>query len=300
MLPEDFSRTGKVNLVYWKDEPDNNIEDAFQRYRNTALLAGQSDAVKNRVLGGTSFTYQTPDQAQSRGGNELPSFVVPLLLTILFIISLIGGSQYLMQAVLDEKENRTMEVIITSVTPTQLMAGKVVGLGAVGMLQMLIWLVSAAAALAVLSPRLPFLASISIKPDFILLALVLFTLQYLLLGAFMAAIGSMVTDAKQGQNYASPFTTVAMSPMFFLAVILFDPNGTLATILSLIPLMSPIALLVRVGMVTVPFWQVALAVVLMALSAAGAIWLAGRVFHIGMLRFDKGVRWTEVLGNLKF
>jgi ABC-2 type transport system permease protein len=300
-LAPDFLTSADVNVFYVKDQPDSgDLRDAFTAYRNTALLAEQPAEVKTRLLDGSTFSYATPDGARTRTEDELPSFLLPIVMTIFFIMALFGGAQYLMQAVLDEKENRTIEVVITSVTPTQLMAGKILGLGMVGFIQMLVWLVAAAVALALLRERIPLLQNIAITPDFIALALVLFVLQYLLLGAFMAAIGTMVNDAKQGQNYATPFTLLAMAPFFFLVVILFDPNGTLAVLLSLFPFTAPMTLMLRYGMTSVPLWQIGLALVLMALSVAGAMWLAGRIFRVGMLRFDKGVKWGELASSIKF
>lgn len=300
-LAPDFLSSADVNLFYLKDQPDSgDLRDAFTAYRNTALLADQPAQVRERLLDGSTFSYATPDGARTRTEDELPSFLTPIVLSIFFIMALFGGAQYLMQAVLDEKENRTIEVVITSVTPTQLMAGKILGLGLVGFIQMLVWLASAAIALGILRERIPFLQNVVITPDFIALALVLFVLQYLLLGAFMAAIGTMVNDAKQGQNYATPFTLLAMAPFFFLVVILFDPNGTLAVLLSLFPFTAPMTLMLRYGMTSVPLWQVGLAIVLLVISVISAMWLAGRIFRIGMLRFDKGVKWGELAGSIRF
>lgn len=300
-LAPDFLSSGDVQLFYWEDEPSHSdVRRAFAHYRNTQLLADRPPELARRVLDGSALTLETPDRSRVTHADDFPKFILPLVFSVLFIIALFGGGQYLMQAVLDEKENRTMEVMVTSVTPTQLMAGKVLGLGAVGMLQMIVWLVAATIALAVLRTRLPFLQGVRPELDFIVLALVLFALQYLLLGALMAAVGSMVVDIQQGQNYAAPFSLIAMIPFLFLTVILFDPNGVLSVLLSLLPLTSPLALLVRYGMVQVPLWQVVLAVALLAVSAAGAMWLAGRIFRIGMLRFDKGVRWSEVAASIRF
>ncbi|MCS6846749.1 MAG: ABC transporter permease [Anaerolineae bacterium] len=301
VLAPDFLTSGDVRLIYWEDEPSNSdLRRAFERYRNAHLLAGRPASVAQRVLEGSRFSFETPDRARAMRDDDIPSFLLPLVFTMLFITAAFGGSQYFMQAVLDEKENRTMEVLITSVTPTQLMAGKVFGLSAVGLLQMAIWSIAAFVALSVLQPRLPFLQNVSLEPGFIALALAMFTLYYVMLGALLAAVGSMVVDAKQGQNYASPVMLIAMIPLFFLVVILFDPNGVFSVILSLIPLTSPLTLLMRYGMVSVPAWQIILALMLIAAGAAGAIWLAGRVFRIGMLRFDKGVKWSELVASIRF
>ncbi len=300
-LAPEFANNGEVNMFYLRDQPDNSdLRKAFRQYRNSHLLAGQPADVVARIMQGPAFIYETPDAARQTNDDNLPSFILPIVLTIFFIMALFGGAQYLMQAVLDEKENRTMEVVITSVTPTQLMAGKVIGLGVVGLLQMGIWLAGAAIALALLQTRFTFLADIRIEPAFIAISLVLFALQYFILGALMAAIGSMVVDPKQGQNYATPITMISMLPMFFLVGILFNPNGLIAVILSLFPLTSPLTLMVRMGMTSVPAWQIILAIVLLIATAYGAIWLAGKIFRIGMLRFDTGVKWSEVAANIKF
>ena len=300
-LSPEFTSNGEVSVFYLRDQPDSDdLRRAFRQYRNSHLLADQPAEVAARIMQGPAFTYETPDAARQTNDENIPSFVLPLVLSIFFIMALFGGAQYLMQAVLDEKENRTMEVVITSVTPTQLMAGKVIGLGAVGLLQMAVWLIALAVALALLRTRFDFLADIRIEPAFIALSLVLFALQYFILGAFMAAIGSMVVDPKQGQNYATPITMISMLPMFFLVVILFNPNGAFAVILSLFPLTSPLTLMVRMGMTSVPAWQIILAIALLIAAAYGAIWLAGKIFRIGMLRFDTGVKWSEVAANIKF
>jgi ABC-2 type transport system permease protein len=300
-LSAEYEQNGLFNLYYLRDEPDrDDLIRAFRRYRNSNLLAGQPPEVAQRVTQGPAFVYETPDAARQTNDENIPAFVLPLVLSIFFIMALFGGAQYLMQAVLDEKENRTMEVVITSITPTQLMAGKVLGLGGVGLLQMGLWLGAAAIALALLQPRFPFLQDVRIEPAFIALALVLFALEYFILGALMAAIGSMVVDPKQGQNYATPITLLAMLPLFFLVPILFNPNGLIAVALSLFPLTAPLTLMVRAGMTSVPAWQIIVSILLLIATAAGAIWLAGKIFRIGMLRFDTGVKWSEVAANIKF
>jgi ABC-2 type transport system permease protein len=300
-LSPEHESNGLFNVSYLRDQPDaDDLIRAFRRYRNANLLASQPPEVAARVTQGPAFTYETPDAARQTNDENLPSFILPMVLSIFFILALFGGAQYLMQAVLDEKENRTMEVVITSITPTQLMAGKVLGLGGVGLLQMGIWLIAAAIALALLQPRFPFLADIRIEPAFIALALVLFALEYFILGALMAAIGSMVVDPKQGQNYSAPITLIAMLPLFFLVPILFNPNGILAVALSLFPLTSPLTLMIRYGMTSVPAWQIGLAIVLLIATAFASIWVAGKIFRIGMLRFDTGVKWSEVAANIKF
>jgi ABC-2 type transport system permease protein len=189
---------------------------------------------------------------------------------------------------------------VTSVTPLQLMSGKIFGLAAVGLTQIAVWLTAGVVALQVIRDRVDFLQGATIDPGFIVLALVLSVLQYLLYGAFMAAIGSMVADVKQGQSWSTPITMAGMIPMFFFGVILFDPNGVLAVILSLFPLTAPLTLLMRYGMTSVPPWQIATSILVLALSVFGAFWLAARIFLIGMLRFGQRVNLSEIAANIRF
>jgi ABC-2 type transport system permease protein len=300
VLAPDFASSGKADLFYWQNEPGNSVKQAFNRFAKTALVDGHDAAITQRLLDGTNFTLRTPDGSRTYSDNDIFTIIFPIIVSILFIIALFGGAQYLLQAVVDEKENRTMEIIITSVTPMELMSGKIVGLAAVALTQIGVWLLGGVVALGFIKDKVDFLQSARIDPWFIVLALVLCVLQYLFYGAIMAGIGSIVTDAKQGQSYATPFTMVSMIPMFFLAVILIDPNGVLSVILSLFPLTAPLTLLMRYGMTNVPLWQILTAIALLALSTVGAMWLAGRIFRIGMLRFGQRVNISEIAAAIRF
>ena len=128
-LAPDFATSGKADLFYWRREPARTIRAAFEDRVKRAALKDVSPAVATRIISGSDFTFETADGSRKFGENNVASFVLPLGLGVIFLIALLGGSQYLMQAIVDEKENRTMEVVITSVTPVQLMSGKVLGLG---------------------------------------------------------------------------------------------------------------------------------------------------------------------------
>ena len=204
-----------------------------------------------------------------------------------------------MQTVVDEKENRTMEVLVTTVTPMQLMGGKVLGLGALGLTQVIVWLAAMLITLAAMRTQFVFLRDVHLETGFIVVALILFVLEYVLFGAVMAAIGAIVVDQRQAQQYIGPFVLLAISPEFFIPVILFNPNGFFATALSLFPFTAPLALVFRYGITVVPPWQVGLAIALLLVFAIGALWLAGRIFRIGMLRYGQAVPLRELVGSLK-
>lgn len=300
VLAPDFASTGKASFFYWQNEPGRSVKRNFEHFARTALMVGDEPQISNRLLTGTTFNTRTPDGSRSFDEENPVTIIFPLFVAVLFIIALFGGASYLLEAVVDEKENRTIEIVVTSVTPFQLMSGKIVGLAAVGLTQIAVWLTGGSLALALLRDRVEFLQNATLDPWFIALAIVLMVLQYIVYGAIMAGIGSIVADQKQGQSLSSPFTMVAMIPLFFIAVIIFDPNGTIAIILSLFPLTSPLAILLRYGMTNVPLWQILLAIAIQALTAVGAMWLAARIFRIGMLRFGQRVSLTEIAASIRF
>jgi ABC-2 type transport system permease protein len=300
VLAPDFAESGKADLFYWQRRPDEEIEEAFENYVKSALVSDLDPHIARRVVEGASITQQTPDRSRSFGRSSIFGFLLPLFFGILFIIALFSGAQYLMQAVVDEKENRTIEIVITSVTPTQLMAGKIIGLAAVGLTQIGAWLLGAIAALAIARARLPFLAEARVEPAFIIVALLMFVLAYLLFGSVMAGIGSAVPDARQGQAYVTPFILLAISPEFFIPVLMLNPNGVIAVILSLFPLTAPLTLMFRYAITNIPLWQVVVSIASLAISAAGAIWLAARIFRIGLLRYGQRVPLREVAASIRF
>ena len=299
-LADDFSASGRASLFFWQQAPNDTLQNAFEKLVRLHLLGGTNTQVTHRVIEGSTFSLETLDGSRKFGENSAVSFLLPIVMGVLFLIALMSGTQYLMQAIVDEKENRTIEIMVTSVSPTQLMIGKVIGLGGLGLFQVLVWLGSLVVVLAVAGVRVPFLREVNIQPGFIVVAIIMFVLNYLLLGAIMVAVGAAVTDAKQAQTFASPFVMLAVAPEFFIPVLLFDPNGVIAVILSLFPFTSPLAMVLRYGITQLPAWQIAASLVLMALAALGAFWLAGRIFRMGMLRTGQRLSLSEMAAAIRF
>ena len=299
-LAPDFGATRSAELIFWERRPSRDVERAFERFAATALLADWPLEIQQRIVQAPAYTFVSSDG--SRITDEIgliAGFVIPIVLGILFIVALFSGAQYLMQAVIEEKENRTMEVIVTSISPLQLMSGKVLGLAGVGLTQVVTWTSALLLALGLASQRIPVLKAVRVEPGFIALALLMFVLEYLLFSALMGAIGSLVTSAKDGQNLSSPVILLAMTPEFFIPVFFIAPNGPIAVALSLFPLSAPLALLLRYAAAPVPFWQVVLAMALLAASVVGALWLASRVFRIGMLEYGRRVSLKTVWEGLR-
>ena len=299
-LAPDFGATRSAELIFWERRPSRDVERVFERFAATSLLADQPPEIRQRIIEAPSFTFESSDGTRVTDEIGLiAGFVIPIVLGILFIVALFSGAQYLMQAVIEEKENRTMEVIVTSISPLQLMSGKVLGLAGVGLTQVVTWTSALLIALSLASQRLPFLKAVRVEPGFIAVALLMFVLEYLLFAALMGAIGSLVTSAKDGQNLSGPLVLLAMTPEFFIPVFFIAPNGPIAVGLSLFPLSAPLALLLRYAAAPVPIWQVLLAMALLAASVVGALWLASRVFRVGMLEYGRRVSLKTVWEGLR-
>jgi ABC-2 type transport system permease protein len=199
------------------------------------------------------------------------------------MLSVFWGGGYLMQSVVQEKESRIIEIILSSVRPTPLLLGKILAMGLLSLLQVatlagtFILIVSQAGNLSAA------VGNVHIGAGTVVVLVVYFLLGFLLFGSLMAAIGALTTSVRESQNLVAVVTLPAAIPYFFLAIFTEEPNGPLAVILSLFPLTAPLSMVMRVSAATVPVFQLVLGVVLLALAVAFAIWLAGRVFRVNVL-----------------
>jgi ABC-2 type transport system permease protein len=145
--------------------------------------------------------------------------------------------------------------------------------------------------------RWDWLENVQLPVELILLAVVMMAPAFVMIAALMAAVGATVTEAREGQQVVGIFTMVMWAPYFMMVTLMEYPNSPLSVALSLFPLTAPLAMLMRAGFTVIPACQVALSVGLLVASAAGAIWLAGRAFRLGMLRYGKRLRWKEVFSR---
>ncbi|HTQ11383.1 MAG TPA: ABC transporter permease, partial [Fimbriimonadaceae bacterium] len=223
-------------------------------------------------------------------------FTVLIFMIILYTTFLMYGMQN-MKGVIDEKTNRIVEVIIASVRPTELMIGKIVGIGLVGLTQYLIW------SLIAMNLTLPAIAGILTTPEsgipqipisMILYFILFFVFGYFLYASIYTAIGAPFNTDQEAQQ-------LSMVPMFFIVSVwaffpslMNNPNGGVAIFASLFPLTSPLAMFLRTSMGQPPGWQVALSIVLLIASTLLIAWVAGRVYRVGILMYGKKPTIPEI------
>ena len=292
VLPEDYLSRRTVTLLYGKDKPGERVHGAFDDALRAALaaraLAGRAPAeVRQRLIEGSQVTLRSLDGRRQIDPSSIIDALLPFLAGFLFILATVSSSGYLLQALTAEKENRTAEVMITSLTPLQLVGGKSVGLMAVSLSQLAIWLGVAIAAIAVAGRYVPELRGLHVSPDLIVIILLYFLPAYVLIAGLMTAIGAIMPDQQQGQQIAGLLNMMFFIPYFLAAILFTNPNGPLAVALTLFPTTAFTAITVRWGMTTIPTWQLAASWVILVVSAIFCVVFASQIFRVGMLTYGQ-------------
>jgi ABC-2 type transport system permease protein len=293
VLGDDYLETSQAELVSL-EQPSASAEDQFRDLVRANLLASQPAAIQERLKNGNRLTVRAADGSREVAESEWLNLLLPFFSGFAFMIAMFTTSGYLMQAVVEEKENRTMEVLLTSVSSRQLMAGKIVGMVAVGWTQLLVWGALVIAVLLIGRNYSESLAALRVSPGFIAISMAAFIPSFVMIAALMVAVGSTVTEAQEGQQIASIFTLPIVIPYWFTFQILSNPNGPLAVGLSFFPFTAPVTLPMRAGMTVIPPGQLALNLAVLTLSALGALWVAGQAFRLGMLRYGQRLNWSEI------
>jgi ABC-2 type transport system permease protein len=293
IIPEDYLTAGTLNVVYVA-EVKSPARNQFYNFLTANILRNTDPAIANRVIKGAEITVQSADGKRSISTGDWFSVILPMIIALGFIVAMFSTGGYLMQAVVEEKENRTMEVIITSISPNQFMAGKIIGDTAIGLTQIFVWGLFIGVGVSLGRQSLDFLRGVQISMQTAILTVLIIFPSFITVAALMATIGATVTEAREGQQMTGLVALPIWIPYMFMFTMLNNPNSPVAIALSMIPLTAPLAILVRDGVTVLPAWQIALSSAIQILAAAGAIWLAGRAFRLGMLRYGKRLKWREI------
>ena len=300
VVPADYLATRSLALVTWDKSPSSDARSAFRDLLE-AHLAAQAPAASQKVLiEGVNLIYRGANDTR-----ELPveGFVVaallPFVIGFFFVMVVMSSGGYLLQAVTTEKENRMVEVMMTTVSPFTLIGGKALGLIGVALTQVLVWLVTLVVALVFVSRQVPWLSEIPAPWTTLLLAAVYFLPTYVLLAGLMITVGSMVTELQHGQQIAGYFNLLFTVPFFFIVILFSNPDSPIMVLLSLFPTTSMMTLAMRWGVTQVPAWQVIVSFILLIASAIASIWVAAKVFRLGMLRYGQPLSLAGLVNALR-
>jgi len=254
-----------------------------------ALVLDPTPRVEHRALA---------PQAGSADRDDPMAFLVPYAAMFLLFISLTMSSGLLLQNVTKEKETRTAEVLLLSLRPRELMLGKTVGLGAVAMLQLAAW---AGGGLLLLNRGDQLLGAIpvSLPPGFVLWLALYFLFGYATYASAMGAIGVLAPTAREGAQFTFLVMLPLMLPLWLNSVFIHEPNGDLATFLSLFPLTAPLAMITRLASGGVPLWQPVVGVLALAATAYGFVLLSARLFRADTLLSNASLSWKRIVKELR-
>ena len=278
--------------------------DALRAFLVHGLLDGQVDpAHAARAANPANVTPVTLDEnGRPRNGvsaaSAIAGFIIPYVLSILLVVSIFTSSSYLLRSVSEEKETRVIEIVLSSVSAAELLAGKVLGLGTLGLTQVLVWLASS----ALLTGGLGALVTgvvVALSPGVFVLAGVYFLLGYLLFGTLMAVAGSLGTSLRESQQVAGIFSIGATVPLWFNSLILASPNGVVARVLSYFPLTAPTTMMLRLPLANVPALDIAISIGGLLIAIPFVVWGGAKIFRMALLLTGKRPNLRQVLRALR-
>ena len=233
-------------------------------------------------------TYEIDELGKTSEGDELSSFLVPYLFLMILFMTVFMSGQLLLRSVMEERTSRTIEILLSSVTPDDIMKGKIMGLGALGMFQMVFYLVVGLSVTyykgwaTIDLPQIPFF-------------MIFFTTGYLFYAAIFAAMGTFFTSEQEAQQSSGIISLVAVLPMVFASYFITNPGSTFTIGLTYVPPLTPFMMIIRLGTGTVEMSEVIYATVLMAFSCWFMLGVSGKIFRTAILLYGKKITLHEVI-----
>jgi ABC-2 type transport system permease protein len=303
VIAADYLETGKVTLVSIGQGLLSTTElrtSRIQSFLLDRLLADiPNPTIRERAMDPVNLDQVTLN-AKGQVSQENPlNFIIPYLFAILLIVSIFTASGFLLQGVSEEKESRVIEVLLSSVSARQLMVGKIIGLGALGLVQIVVWFGAGGLMGGVILAGFALFAGLSVPVGNIVLGFVYFFLGYILFGALMAAAGSIATTFREGQQIGGIFSLAAAVPIMFASLVLANPNSTFAVVLSYFPLTAPTMMMQRLALTEVPAGEIAISLISLVLGIGVALWGAAKVFRLGLLMYGKRPSLREIARALR-
>ncbi|HEX6883895.1 MAG TPA: ABC transporter permease [Planctomycetota bacterium] len=299
----------KSGIQYWSSNlADDDLRDEIERaineeVRKREYVARGLDADKVRLVQKTHLPFAALNPKKAAGeeavsvADKIRQFA-PIAFVYLLWIAIFTVAQMLLNNTIEEKSNRIIEVLLSSVTPGELMMGKLAGIAAVGLTMIGTWVLSLVLILQFKAGQGAGLAGEMLKilkgSDLLTYFLVYFVLGYLLYAGAFLAIGSLCNTLKEAQNMMGPIMVIMIVPLMTMMFIPKEPNGTLATVLSWIPIYTPFVMMNRAAADPPLFDRVGTMVLLIATTGA-VLWLSGRIFRIGILRTGQPPKLMELL-----
>jgi ABC-2 type transport system permease protein len=321
IIPENVLESGKV-ILYTGGSGGLSLNSQIESDANRIIshdrlikagateeiikLADQSIGIENK---------RVTEEGVKKSYVEMYAALGYILGIVIYVMMLSYGG-LVQRGVIEEKANRIIEIIASSARPYDIMMGKVIGIGAVGLTQMTIWIILSSLVMMAFGPIMHLMnpdvvntpiggvsqsglpGGFEIPPlsPWLGVGFIFYFLSgYFLYATIYAAIGSAVDQESDAQQLSMPITMLVILPMLFISVVISNPDGTVSTILSLIPFFTPTLMIIRVAASEVPLWQIILSTVLMIGSFMGCIYVASKIYRVGILMYGKKPKFSELI-----
>lgn len=298
VIPEDYMESGEVRSYSKRAQLFSGGDYFLSWALRTALLKGLIDPkILNRVQDPVSLNhFVLNDKGELNKEDEMKfwgTLLIPYLASGIMMLTIFVPANYLLQNISEEKETRIIEILLSSVTTEELLTGKMIGLGAAGLIQAFIWLMFIAIPMSI--------GTVFFEVD--LLNIVLYFMYilfgFLLYGSVMAGIGSLGYDTKQSAQLAGICSAISVLPLVFMPLIILQPNGLVARGMSYFPFTSSVTMMVRLATNKLDMIDVIITILILVPSIYFVIKAASKVFKIGLLMYGKRVSVKEVIKWLK-
>ena len=297
VLTPEYLQTREIRLIY-VEEPASKATRQFYDLLRVNLLSGVEPEYQVRIADGTEFLTRTPDGRRSFPSSG-PTFqsVLPFFVGMALMMMLLMSAGFLLEGMIKERENRTLEVIVTSTSPGQLVTGKVLGILGISFTQLVTWALFGLAAVWLGNNTfgLAWFQDVSLDWEPLLKVATIGLPTFVMVSAFLFALGCIMATGQEAQQIGGMAVMFMMLPLLTIAKIATEPNGVLAVTLSMLPVFSLMTVTLREVFTVVPLWQIILSVGIQILFAIAAIWFAGRVFRMSLLRYGKRLSIREML-----
>ncbi|MDA1279081.1 MAG: ABC transporter permease [Chloroflexi bacterium] len=295
VIPVDYVSTGHVDW-YRKNSGLATGDETSDAFRNVLRAAVADESLPPELVARvllpadyTIFTVDDEGRPESSGTvqdqivDAAPAFIFSMFL----LMSIFVGSASLLQSVTEEKENRMVEMLVTSTSPVSIMFGKVLGLGAAGLLQIMVWMVAAVIGAPRISSQFESFSSLSIEFSLLMLLIAFYLAGYFVFAALMASIGAASTSVREASQISAIVIIPGVIPIYASGLIIPNPDGTLGRVLGFFPLTSPTASMMRIAGGTTATFEIILGLLTTIATGVLLMWLSARVFRAGLLLYGQ-------------
>jgi len=299
VLAASYPLSGQVDLVYRK-QPGENAVRQFTDFLQLNLMASFPEQVARRTAQGSQMVVRSlQDGRVYPDGDPTLSMVLPLIIGVAFIGLFLTGSGYLMQAAYTERENRTIEILMTTISPRQIVTGKVLGVVAINAMQLVFWAFITGLALGIGRNVLavPWMVSLQLDLSQVLKLVLIAVPSYVVVSALMFAAGWMVGKPQDSERLGPLVFMAHLLPLYLFPLMGSNPENPLAVLLNILPLTAVFTFGIRSLLMVVPWWQVILSSFIQIVSAVLALKFAALAFQQGWSSYGTNLSLRQVLNG---